>query len=117
MLRPLPANANIEAIYNGLENGKNAIDGREVRFVHGTLGKILHHKGFDTALIVPQLKEIFDQSVSLGFEEEQKGKVRPDGSVHKSHPNFVGYHHYLAVGVHYFRGIFKCRLEILQILH
>ncbi len=94
-LRPIPTDADIHSIYGKLENGKNELDGKEVRFVNSTLGKILRHKGFNTALIIPQLKEIFDKSIPLGFQEERRQEPRPDGSKHKEHSNFVGYHNYL----------------------
>ena len=55
----------------------------------------MHHKGYDTSKIIPQLKEIFDESVPLNFELEQEQKNRADGTPHKKHWNFVGYHNYL----------------------
>ena len=81
--------------YASLANGKNVIDGREVRFVNTTLGKILRHKGYDTSRIIPHLKEIFDVAVPVGFEQERAPSVRGDGTLHKEHRNFVGYHNYV----------------------
>ena len=95
VLRPLPQNADIREIYVNLENGKNELDGSVVRFVHSTLGKILRHKGYDSRWIIPQIKEIFDKSIPLGFQKERLQAAQNDGTVHKAHPNFVGYHNYL----------------------
>ena len=81
--------------YRGLPNGENKYDGSVVRFPMSTFGKIIRHKGYDTKAIIPQLKEIFDNSVLLNFEEERTQTNRPDGSVHKKHDNFKGYHNYL----------------------
>ncbi len=85
----------IKSIYSNLGNGKNKRDGREVRFVNSTLGKILRHKGFDTSRIIPKLKEIFDDSIPLGFQKEREQNIRPDGTEHKEHRNFVGYNNYV----------------------
>ena len=79
----------IEDIYGSLSQGVNKYDGRIVDFVHSTLGKILRHKGFDYRLIVPKLKDIFDDSVPVLSEKEQTKEG------HKIHGNFEGYHHYL----------------------
>lgn len=79
----------IEQIYKELENGINKYDNRNVRFVNSILGKILRHKGVDTKQIIPQLKNIFDNSVPILSETEQVQEG------HKQHPNLKGYHHYL----------------------
>ncbi len=76
-------------VYKSLENGKNKLDNREVRFVNSSIGKILNHKGFDYKKVVPKLKEIFDNSVLIYSEQERSVQG------HKSHPNFKGYHNYL----------------------
>lgn len=81
--------------YSALENGMNALDGREVRFVNSTLGKILRHRGYDTSRLVPHLKEVFDAAIPIGFEAERAMPARGDGTPHKEHRNFVGYHNYL----------------------
>ncbi|MBR4900752.1 MAG: hypothetical protein IKZ46_07415, partial [Victivallales bacterium] len=94
-LRQLPIDEDIRTIYGHLENGINENDGLEVRFVNSTLGKILRHKGFNTALIIPQLKQIYDKSVPLGFQIERQQPPKADGRPHKTHTNFIGYHNYL----------------------
>ena len=85
----------VKAAYAALEDGRNVYDGRRVRFVNSTLGKILRHRGYDTARVVPHLKEVFDAAVPIGFEAEREMPNREDGRPHKTHRNFVGYHSYL----------------------
>ena len=85
----------VKAAYAALEDGRNVYDGRRVRFVNSTLGKILRHRGYDTARVVPHLKEVFDAAVPIGFEVEREMQNRKDGRPHKTHRNFVGYHGYL----------------------
>ena len=107
-VKALPDGFDSKAAYLALENGRNRRDGRIVRFVNSTYGKIIRHKGYDTARIIPQLKEIFDASIPIGFQPERPQPMRPDGTIHKKHPNFVGYHNYLgkiadADGVYYVR--------------
>ncbi len=75
--------------YVGLHDGVNKTDGKKTRFVRSALGKITRHQGFDTTIIIPQLKEIFDSSVPIYSESE----IEKQG--HKKHSNFVGYHNYL----------------------
>lgn len=88
-------NSEIQDIYSKLPEGENKTDGRKVRFVKSSLGKILRHKGFDMKKIIPILDTIYNTSIPLDFKEERKQKIRPDGTVHKEHSNFVGYHNYL----------------------
>jgi hypothetical protein len=83
-------------IYESLALGENKYDGRQVVFIHNTFGKIIKHKGVDTKQIIPQLKEIFDNSVPIYFETERQQAPRADGKAHKPHNNIVGYHNYLA---------------------
>jgi len=78
-----------EAAVEKLPLGKNKRDGRKVTWVKSSIGKILRHKGFDASLLVPKLKEVYDNSVHILSEEE----VRKEG--HKEHSNFKGYHHYV----------------------
>ena len=78
-----------EATVEKLENGVNKHDGREVTWVKSSIGKILRHKGFDASILVPKLKEVYDESIPLLSESEE----HKEG--HKSHPNFRGYHHYV----------------------
>ena len=79
----------IENVYKSLPNGVNKHDGRVVEFVNKSLGKILNHKGFDYKLVVPRLKDIYDNSIPIISEKEEIKEG------HKVHSNFEGYHHYL----------------------
>lgn len=78
-----------EAVFSNLENGKNRYDGREVVWVKNSVGKIMRHKGFDTSRLIPAIKDVFDASVPILSEAEE----RKTG--HKEHSNFKGYHHYV----------------------
>ena len=78
-----------EEIVSILENGKNKFDGRETTWVKSSVGKILRHKGFDSSLLIPKLKDVYDNSVPILSEHE----IKKDG--HKIHNNFKGYHHYV----------------------
>ncbi|MDR2410134.1 MAG: hypothetical protein LBE13_18775, partial [Bacteroidales bacterium] len=80
----------LEQIYNNTQNVGNKYDNRKVSFSHSVFGK-MRRFGTDGnfAKIVPQLKDIFDNSVPIYSEQEQI----KDG--HKQHPNLVGYHNYL----------------------
>ena len=78
-----------EYIVSNMPIGENIHDGRKVLWVKDTIGKILRHTGFDCSLLIPKLKEVYDNSVRIISEKE----VEKDG--HKKHPNFEGYHHYV----------------------
>lgn len=78
-----------EAVFSNLENGKNRYDGREVVWVKNSVGKIMRHKGFDTSRLIPAIKDVFDASVPILSEAEER---KPG---HKEHSNFKGYHHYV----------------------
>lgn len=78
-----------EDIVSKMPEGENRLDGRKVLWVKSSVGKILRHRGFDTSLLMPKLKEVYDNSVHIISEQEEK----KDG--HKEHTNFNGYHHYV----------------------
>lgn len=78
-----------EAVFSNLENGKNRYDGREVVWVKNSVGKIMRHKGFDTSRLIPAIKDVFDASVPILSDAEER---KPG---HKEHSNFKGYHHYV----------------------
>jgi len=94
-LREPAPGTDVRAAYEAIGEAENERDGRKVRFVNATLGKILRHQGYDTSRIVPQLGEIFRGSIHISFEGEREQAARPDGTAHKKHPNFVGYHNYV----------------------
>ncbi|MDR0507893.1 MAG: hypothetical protein LBH32_13905, partial [Dysgonamonadaceae bacterium] len=81
--------AQLDNIYKAIENGKNKFDNREVSFTHNVFGKMYRKDDSLFGKIVPQLKNIFDQSVPIYSEPE----IKREG--HKEHPNLVGYHNYL----------------------
>lgn len=95
-VKPLASDSDEDVIeiYKKIGEAEN-VDGRKVRFVNSVIGKILRHKGYDTRNIVPYLKDIFHDAVYLGFEEDRGERPRGDGTMHKGHRNFVGYHNYL----------------------
>lgn len=78
-----------EQVVTEMEAGQNKLDGRKVAWVVSPIGKILRHKGFDASLLIPKLKDVYDNSVHIISEKEQKREG------HKEHPNFAGYHHYV----------------------
>ena len=94
-LNTLPDNYDVAKAYEEIGTVENVRDGRKVRFVNSTLGKILRHRGYDISRIVPQLGGIFRDAIHLGFEKEREQAARPDGTRHKKHPNLLGYHNYL----------------------
>ncbi len=78
-----------EFVVELLKAGENKIDGRKTTWIKSSVGKILRHKGFDSSLLIPRLKEVFDESIPMADEQEEQKEG------HKLHPNFVGYHHYV----------------------
>jgi hypothetical protein len=75
--------------YLALHNEKNKQDGRIIRFVKNTFGKIVRHKGVDTKQIIPLLDKLFADSVPLYSE------YPTPMTGHKEHSNFEMYHNYL----------------------
>lgn len=86
----------LKKIYKALPDGKNKSDGRKVKFVGDTFGKIWGHGNDELKKIVPQLKDIFDESIPIYNSNYRSNELRPDGSAHKTHDNYEGYHAYLA---------------------
>jgi hypothetical protein len=80
----------VREVYKALPNGKNMLDGRIIRFVNTSFGKLIRHKGFDVKQVIPCLKQVFDNALYIYSSNEQH---RPN---HKPHPNFKQYHNYLA---------------------
>ena len=67
----------------------NVNDGRTAIFPIETVGKILHHKGFDFSRIIEDIPYLYETSV-LGWSEPEIPKAG-----HKAHPNIKEYHHYV----------------------
>ena len=70
-------------------------DGHSIAFYNGAFKKI-YKEGVLFAKIVPQLRDVFEQSL-FAYEEADSlgGTVRKDGTVHKEHKNIVHYQNYV----------------------
>ena len=79
----------IESLFEQVGAVKNNRDGRIVTFPKATAGKVFYHKGTPAQLIVPSVKEIFEQSIPIYSEAE---KEMPG---HKPHRNIKDYHNYV----------------------
>ena len=74
-------------IYDNLGSATNRSDNREVFFVHSIFGKLARHKEHSLIFrLIPDLKNIFEQSVPAYFEAE-RDQAR--------HNNVVGFHNYV----------------------
>ena len=85
----------LKNIYKELPPGENKKDGTKAEFVNTSFGKIIRHNNPMIKKIIPQLKEIFDNSIPLYDSNYISTGTRGDGSKHKEHSNFEGYHNYL----------------------
>lgn len=85
----------LKDIYKALSDGENETDGRKVTFVNSAFGKIIGHGNEMIKTIIPYLKKIYDKSIPLHDSNYVSQNKRADGSVHKEHDNFIGYHNYL----------------------
>lgn len=83
----------LQEVYRKLPTVKK--DGREVEFYHSAFKKIYKNGGL-FGQIVPVLDEVLEQSV-LAYSEKDNlgGTVRPDGTVHKAHPNVDAFDNYV----------------------
>jgi hypothetical protein len=79
----------LQQIYRDIPNGENKLDNRAVSFSHSIFGKMYRNENSLFGKIVPQLKDVFDNSIPIYSEQEQEKEG------HKSHPNLEGYHNYL----------------------
>ena len=70
-------------------------DGHSIAFYNGAFKKIYKEGGL-FAKIVPQLRDVFEQSL-FAYDEADSlgGTVRKDGTVHKEHKNIVHYQNYV----------------------
>ena len=83
----------LREIYNNLPAVEK--DGREIEFYRSAFKKIYKEGGL-FGQIVPQLDEILEQSVFAYSEGDILGSiVRPDGTVHKEHPNVDSFDNYV----------------------
>ena len=85
--------AELREIYNNLPSVEK--DGREIEFYRSAFKKIYKDGGL-FGQVVPVLDDVLEQSV-LAYSEEDNlgGMVRPDGTVHKEHPNVDSFDNYV----------------------
>lgn len=85
--------AELQEVYRNLPSVEK--DGREIEFYHSAFKKI-YKKGGLFGQIVPVLDQVLEQSVLAYSEKDNRGgEVRPDGSVHKYHPNVTTFDNYV----------------------
>jgi len=74
-------------VFRGLRKGKNVHDGTEVTFFVSAYRKIAKD-GELSEKIIATLPNIFDYSILAYYGPDSLGgNLRPDGTVHKAHPN------------------------------
>ena len=85
--------AELREVYNNLPSVEK--DGREIEFYRSAFKKIYKDGGL-FGQVVPVLDEILEQSV-LAYSEEDNlgGMTRPDGTIHKEHPNSLSFDNYV----------------------
>ena len=85
--------AELREVYNNLPSVEK--DGREIEFYRSAFKKIYKDGGL-FGQVVPVLDEILEQSV-LAYSEEDNlgGMTRPDGTIHKEHPNTLSFDNYV----------------------
>ncbi len=71
-------------------------DGATVEFYNSAFGKAWHGEDCLFGKIIPKIREIFKSSV-LAYSETDNlgGKQKPDGTIHKKHPNIKAFHNYV----------------------
>ena len=83
----------LNADYKSLPSVKKG--GKMIEFYNSAFKKIYKEGGL-FAQIVPQLDKILEQSVMAYYENDNLGGiVRPDGTVHKAHPNISKFYNYI----------------------
>lgn len=85
--------AELREVYNNLPSVEK--DGREIEFYRSAFKKIYKEGGL-FGQVVPVLDEVLEKSV-LAYSEEDNlgGMARPDGSVHKEHPNIIAFDNFI----------------------
>ncbi|MBD5283788.1 MAG: N-6 DNA methylase [Bacteroides sp.] len=85
--------AELREIYNNLPAVDK--DGREIEFYHSSFKKIYKDGGL-FGQVVPVLDRVLEQSV-LAYSEDDNlgGMMRPDGTIHKDHPNTLSFDNYV----------------------
>lgn len=83
----------LRQIYNALPDAVK--DGRSISFFHSAFKKNYKEGGL-FAQVLPKLNEILKGSVFAYSEKDNRGgEVRPDGTVHKYHPNANAFDNYV----------------------
>ena len=83
----------LRQIYNALPDAVK--DGRSISFYHSAFKKNYKEGGL-FAQVLPKLNEILKGSVFAYSEKDNRGgEVRPDGTVHKYHPNANAFDNYV----------------------
>ncbi len=70
-------------------------EGDATVFPNSAIGKILRHKGFPIGSILRHLGELYRTAIHAYDKTEEDLGIRPDGTIHKSHPNFLGYKNFV----------------------
>ena len=84
-----------KALYNSFAPETNEDTGEFVEFYHSAFEKN-HRDGGLFEKIVPQIRDLFRESVLAYSEPEQlSGTTRRDGTTHKKHRSIIGYGNYL----------------------
>lgn len=83
----------LREVYNNLPSVEK--DGREIEFYRSAFKKIYKDGGL-FGQVVPVLDEVLEKSV-LAYSEEDNlgGTTRPDGTIHKEHPNVDTFDNYV----------------------
>lgn len=74
-------------------------NGKKIRYLRNTFGKNYKEGGL-FAQVVPQLDSILRESVLAYSEADNLGGTRrPDGTMHKSHPNVISFDNYVGKAI------------------
>lgn len=83
----------LKRVYSNLPSVEK--DGRQIHFYHSAFKKIYKDGGL-FGRIAPQLDQILEQApFAYSRPDEYGGEIRPDGSIHKEHPNVVSFDNYV----------------------
>ncbi len=81
--------------YSDIGAVTNKGDGRVVKFYKSAFDKNYKEGGL-FAKAIPAFRSSYENSVYAFYEGDTlKGTRRPDGTIHKEHPNILGYHNYI----------------------
>jgi hypothetical protein len=69
--------------------------GTDTLFPVGAVSKILSQRGFPAGTIISNFAELYREALYAYSEKERVQAPHPDGTPHKKHPNFEGYHNFV----------------------